>query len=277
MVSVTALTSYLYCPRKLFLEKIKGYVEIPKDILVKGAVKHRVFDELANVEESIISAVNRDFDLDKTQAHFRNNFVQILRRSVLKSAKQIKMARLDPMTVFNEFQPFFHKEAETRAKYVFDFMQKKQIGGAELWNQLTPKIKSEYIISSLLLNLSGKIDRVEIYPEQLIPIEIKSGNPPKEGAWENHKVQLAAYAMLLEDKFSIKVPEGIIHYVDADQKVNIAINPFLRDRVKELLESVKLLLSSKDIPGIAENKNKCAVCGLREKCHSLVTQEKQNI
>ncbi|MBN1644514.1 CRISPR-associated protein Cas4 [Candidatus Woesearchaeota archaeon] len=272
MISVTTLISYLYCPRKLYLEKIKGYVEIPKDILVKGAVKHRVFDELTNVEDSIVSAISSGFDWDKILHHYSSHFSRILRRSVLKSARQIKMANLNPMSVFNEFSPFFNKEAETRAKYVFDFIQKNNVYGSELWDSLIPKIKSEYKVSSVLLDLSGKIDRIEIYKNQLIPIEIKSGRPPKEGAWENHKVQLAAYALLLEDKFGVRIKEGIINYVDSGQKVSIAINPFLKEQVKDLIKKVKVLLESKDIPDIAQNKNKCAVCGLRERCHSLVTE-----
>ncbi|MBD3361340.1 CRISPR-associated protein Cas4 [Candidatus Woesearchaeota archaeon] len=277
MVSVTTLTSYLYCPRKLFLERVEGYVEIPRGVLVKGAVKHRVFDELTSSEEQLISSLKKSFDWDTTFEQYKSYFSRILRRAVLKSAKQIKMAQLNPMAVFNEFQLFFSKEAETRARYVFDFMQKNKIDGSELWSQLVPKIKSEYKVSSQVLDLSGKIDRVEVYPEQLIPIEIKSGNPPREGAWENHKVQLAAYALLLEDKFGIKVSEGVIHYVDANQKIDVSINPFLREQVKELIKNVKLLFKSRKIPPIAENKNKCAVCGLRKKCHSLVTDEKQNI
>ena len=68
-----------------------------------------------------------------------------------------------------------------------------------------------------------------------------------------------------------------INYVDADQRVNIAINLFLKDQVKDLINKVDRLLKSKKMPSIVENKNKCAVCGLREKCHSLVTDEKQNI
>lgn len=277
MISVTTITSYLYCPRKLYLERIAGYVEIPKDILVKGAVKHRVFDELTNTEELIVSSVSKEFDWNKTLKHYEEHFSKILRRSVLKSASQIKMAKLNPMQVFNEFSPFFNKEAETRAKYVFDFMQKNKVYGKELWNTLIPKIKSEYKVSSVELDLSGKIDRVEVYKDQLIPIEIKSGKPPREGAWENHKIQLAAYALLLEDKFNIDIKEGIINYVDADQRVNIAINLFLKDQVKGLINKANRLLKSKKTPAIVENKNKCKVCGLREKCHSLVTDEKQNI
>lgn len=277
MISVTTLTSYLYCPRKLYLERIKGYVEIPKDILVKGAVKHRVFDELTNTEEVIVAAVSKDFDWNKVLKHYEGHFSKILRRSVLRSVRQIKMAKLNPMAVFNDFSPLFNKEAETRAKYVFDFMQKNKVYGLDLWNSLTPKIKSEYKVSSVELDLSGKIDRVEVYKDQLIPIEIKSGKPPKEGAWENHKIQLAAYALLLEAKFNIDIKEGIISYVDAEQRVNISINPFLKDQVKDLITKTNRLLKSRKIPPIVENKNKCKVCGLREKCHSLVTDEKQNI
>lgn len=277
MISVTALLSYLYCPRKLYLEKIVGYVEIPKNIVVKGAVKHRVFDELVGVEESIVSSVSADFDWNMLLEHYLENFSQILRRAVLRSAKQIRMAQLNPVSVFNEFLPFFNKEAEIRARCVFDFIQKHRVYGAELWNSLFPKIKSEYRVSSVFLGLSGKIDRVEVHKDRLVPLEIKSGSPPREGAWEGHKIQLAAYALLLEDKFDIKINEGVVYYADADKTVSIMINPFLKDQVKNLITNVLALLKSPEIPPLVGNENKCSVCGLRERCHSLVTEQKQNI
>jgi len=267
----------MYCPRKLFLEKIKGYVEIPKDILVKGAVKHRVFDELANTEESVVCSVEQGFDWKRILALYQDSFSQILRRAVLRSTKQIKIAGLNPVSVFNNFLPFLNKEAEMRAGYVFEFMQKNKVYGRELWGSLVPKIKSEYKVSSELLDLTGKIDRVEVYPGRLVPIELKTGNPPREGAWENHKVQLAAYALLLEKVFGITVSEGLVHYIDAGQKVSVSINPFLRDKVKELLVKVRHLLKAGVLPPIVDNERKCAVCGLRNRCHSLVTEEKQKI
>jgi CRISPR-associated exonuclease Cas4 len=277
MIAVTSLTSYLYCPRKLFLEKVLGIAEAPKDVMILGGVKHRVFDAFNGEEASIVCSIKKEASREEIRDSYTSCFSNILRRAIMNSRNQFKMAGLSPMDAFNEFLPFFSREAESRAVFVYDFMKKHKIYGEGLWNKLSPKIKSEYKISSESLDLSGKIDRIEIYDGSLVPVELKTGSPPKEGAWESHKIQLAAYALLLEDLFNTSIPEGVVHYIDSNKRVQVFINPFLKDQVKELASSVRTLLASKDPPAIAENRNKCSSCSLMEKCHGLVTEQKQNI
>lgn len=277
MIAVTSLTSYLYCPRKFFLEKVLGIAEAPKDVMILGSVKHRVFDTFNGEEANIVCSIKPSAKKEEIRDSYTSCFSDILRRVIMNARNQFKMAGLSPMDAFNEFLPFFTREAESRAFFVHNFMQKHKLHGEDLWNKLSPKIKSEYKISSETLGISGKIDRVEIYEGSLIPVELKSGLPPKEGAWESHKVQLAAYALLLEDNFQTNIPEGIVQYIDSGKRVSVFINPFLKDQVKELASSVKALLFSKEPPSIAENRNKCSSCSLREKCHGLVTEQKQNI
>jgi len=141
-----------------------------------------------------------------------------------------------------------------------------KVYGEELWNSLTPKIKSEIKIQSDALALTGIIDRIEEYKEGPVPIELKTGSMPKEGVWPGHRIQIAAYALLLEEKLKQPIKEGFVHYLDADEKRHIAINPFLKEEVKELKEKVRNLLNSAEIPEITENSNKCNVCGLKDKC-----------
>lgn len=277
MIAVTSLTSYLYCPRKLFLEKVLGIAEGPKDVMILGGVKHRVFDAFNGEEAGVVCSIKKEASREEIRDLYASCFSNILRRAIMNSRNQFKMAGLSPMDAFNEFLPFFTREAESRAFFVHDFMQKHRLHGEELWSKLSPKIKSEYKLASETLGISGKIDRVEIYKGSLVPVELKSGSPPKEGAWESHKIQLAAYALLLEDNFETNIPEGIVQYIDSGKRVSVFINPFLKDQVKELASSVKTLLASKDPPAIAENRNKCSSCSLREKCHGLVTEQKQNI
>ena len=42
MLSVTHLSSYLYCPRKLYLQKVLSIYEPPKEALVKGTIRHKM-------------------------------------------------------------------------------------------------------------------------------------------------------------------------------------------------------------------------------------------
>lgn len=274
MIAVTSLTSYLFCPRKLFLEKVLGYEEIPRALLVKGLIKHRVFDEINHYEANLVSSFGRGITKGEIFDKYSALYLDILRRAVLNSRKQLKMADLTPMAAFKQFQLLFNHEAESRADNIFIFMKEKNVFGSELWDNLTPKIKSEYKIFAEDLGISGKVDQVLVYPDCVVPIELKSGKAPKEGAWENHKVQLAAYALLLESVFKVSIGAGYVKYIDEGISRRIEINAFLKDQVRELIASVNGLLQSRSLPGKCGNVNKCEKCGLKKICYSDNIEEK---
>ena len=46
-------------------------------------------------------------------------------------------------TVFKQVWPLILEESETRASALYEFIQMHNIYGEELWEKLTPKIKSE--------------------------------------------------------------------------------------------------------------------------------------
>jgi CRISPR-associated protein Cas4 len=135
-----------------------------------------------------------------------------------------------------------------------------------LWDKLTPKIESEFKIASDSLELKGIVDQIEVYPSGRVPIELKTGSMPKEGVWPGHRIQLGAYALLMEERFGKKIKEGFVHYLDPNIRRQVVINPFLRQEVKELKNKIRQMLDGKDIPAAADNENKCKKCGLREQC-----------
>ncbi|MEM4263398.1 MAG: CRISPR-associated protein Cas4 [Candidatus Woesearchaeota archaeon] len=268
MLSVTSLTAYLYCARKLYLQKVLGYEEIPKEFLVRGAIKHRVFEEMEKLEKELVCSIELNASYEHILDLYSRRYAQILRMVILQSKNQLKLVNLLPMDAFKQYIGIFKLEAELRASNIFSFMQKNNVCGEALWESLTPKLKSEYKVASENLYLTGKIDQVQVFSSLLVPVEIKTGKAPKEGAWEDHKIQLAAYALLLEDKFKTPVNSGIIRYVDDGEARTIEINPFLKDQVKGLVKEVKDVLSSDKLPPFSKNENKCKNCGLKKICHS---------
>lgn len=267
MLSVTSLTAYLYCARKLYLQKVLGYEEIPKEFLVRGAIKHRVFEEMEKTEKGIIYSIDSSSAYEQILDMYNKRYAQILRMVIIQSKNQLKLVSLLPMDAFKQYILLFRLEAEVRASNLFSFIQKNKVYGEDLWEALTPKLKSEYKIASQNLYLTGKIDQVQVFPTMLLPVELKTGKAPKEGAWEDHKIQLAAYALLLEDSFKIPINSGIIRYLDDNQARSIEINPFLKDQVKELVKDVRAMLSSEKLPPFNKNENKCKSCSLKEVCH----------
>ena len=262
------LSSYLYCPRKLFLQQVLAIEEPPKESLVLGSLRHEIYDFINQTEEKIVASITKKIQYPELINLYKNFYSKILREKIIKNKLKIKEVNLDIVDVFKKTWPLIFEEAEVRAKNIFDFTQKYNVYGKKLWEKLTPKIISEFSVGSDKLQLKGIIDRIEVYENGYVPIELKTGKMPQEGVWPGHRVQIAAYAMLLEEKYKTNVKEGFINYLDAKETRHIAINPFMREEIISLIKEIRDLLENQNIPHYCENKNKCTNCGLRETCYN---------
>lgn len=267
-ISVTMLSSYIYCSRKLFLQRVLAVEEPPKESLVLGTLRHEIYDFINQKEERIVASITKKIQCQEIISIYKSFYSKALRERVIKNKSKIKEVNMDIVDVFKRTWPLILNEAETRANNIFNFIQKYNIYGKELWEQLTPKIISELRVSSDKLQLKGIIDRIEQYETGYTPIELKTGKMPNEGVWPGHRIQIAAYALLIEEKFNTTVKEGFINYLDAKQTRHIAINPFMKEEIIDLVKEVQELLSSKQPPKYCENRNKCTNCGLRETCYN---------
>ena len=265
-ISVTLLASYLYCPRKIYLERVLGFFEPPKEVLLIGTIKHRILDLINKAEEKIVTSITESISFEGMEGIYKAEFSKILRETITLKKEELRKFEVDIPGLFKKTWPLIQNQAQNRAMNVFSFMQANMVYGQELWDKLTPKIYSELKIRSETLGLSGIIDQIEIYEKGYVPIELKTGRAPKEDAWPNHKVQIAAYAMLLEEKFNTEVKEGFVHYLDVNEKRHIPINIFLKEETNELKNKVKTLLESMEIPAVCDNENKCNACGLKDEC-----------
>lgn len=263
------LSSYAYCQRKLFLEYVLELFEPEKEALVKGSIRHDTYDKANKIEENIVKNITEKDDLKSIYSAYLTAYSSLLRKSIAKNKFRLRKVKLPLLTAYKQIIPFFRTESELRALNLLKFIEKHKVFGDELWEKLTPKIQSEFRIDSDELELKGIIDQIEVYSEQKIPIELKTGTAPSEGVWPGHRIQLGAYALLMEDKFGKEVKEGFVYYLDTQQKRHITINPFLKQEVKELKEKVRKLLENKEIPNFTDNENKCAKCGLYDQCHNI--------
>jgi len=267
-ISVSMLSAYLFCERKLFLQQVLALKEPPKESTVLGSLRHEIYDFINQSEEKIVTSIKEKIQYDELISKYKKFYSNSLREKIIKNKSKIKEVNLDIVDVFKRTWPLILEEADTRAKNIFGFIQKYNVYGQELWEKLTPKIISEIRIDSNNLQLKGIVDKVEIYENSYVPIELKTGKMPKDGIWPGHRIQIAAYAMLIEEKFKTNVKEGFVNYLDAKETRHIAINPFMKEEILNLVKQVQDLLKNKDLPDYCENRNKCTNCGLRETCYN---------
>ena len=267
-ISVSLLSTYLYCSRKLFLERVLLLEEPPKESIVMGSIRHETYDIINKKEEEIVTSVKKRTTLEDLETLYKQRYLQILRKAIAGNRKRLEEVDINMLEAYKKSFPFIIEESSIRANNIFNFIKTNNVFGEELWQRLTPKIISELRVESDELKLKGIIDQVHVYDNGYVPFELKTGRTPSDGVWPSHRIQIAAYSLLLQEKFNKQVKEGFVVYLDSKEKRHIAINPFMKQEVRQIVDEVVSLLESKDLPDFCTNENKCKKCGLRQTCYN---------
>lgn len=266
MIPVSLLSAYLYCPRKVYLQNVLKFSEPTRESTLKGTVKHMVFSAFTERESSVVSSIRPEHSFGDIKKLYEGVFEQELKNVIIQKKRAILRLRMEPDDFYHKVWPVFEADLDSRVKALWDFIQQEKKYGRELWESLTPKTKSEYSIESESLGLNGSVDQVLVYTNGIVPLEIKSSKPPEEGLWPGHKIQLAAYMVLLGDKFQTEIKKGIIYYLGEEFR-DLYMNPFLKNDVLKTKDLVNKLLNSTNLPPIPKKENRCNRCGLRKHCH----------
>ncbi|MBW3017680.1 CRISPR-associated protein Cas4 [Candidatus Woesearchaeota archaeon] len=267
-ISVTFLSSYLYCKRKLFIEQVLGIKEMPKHATVVGNIRHDVLNLVNRQEQGLVCSI-RPENKEKINLIYKEIYSKNLKNAIKINRNLLYNLDLNLVDVYKQLWTFFNEEAVARANNIVSFVNKRNIFGAELWEKLMPKIESEVFVDSDELEMKGKIDRLEKYDDGFVPVEVKTGKAPKDGVWEGHLIQIAAYMLLLESKFKKAAKEGVVDYINDNAKRTVKMNPFLKEEVIKLKDRVKELLNSTQLPPMCSQEKKCEMCGIRKECFDL--------
>ena len=267
-IPVTSLSSYLYCPRKLYLEKVIGLIEINQEAVTKGSIRHRCYEMINKNEEALIKSVNVK-DRDQIYFIFKDQYLEYLRKAIEEYKDKLNGLGIDVKDFFEDTKKYMTNEAFDRSLNLFKQIEKNSLIGEKLWEVYEPKYISEHRINASEIGVRGIIDQIEIFGEKLVPAELKTGKAPNEGAWPGHKIQIGAYILMLEYEKKVKIDHGYVHYLDHNKKAIIRMNPFLRMEIFELIEKVMSLLNSEYLPEKVPQEGKCNACALKEKCWQL--------
>ncbi len=110
--------------------------------------------------------------------------------------------------------------------------------------------------------LTGRPDLVRRLPDgRLVPVELKSRNSPPAGPTPSHRIQVAAYCLLIEDATGRAPPFGAIRYGDGHE-FRIDWTPAARANLLALRAEMDRPYDGRATPSRA----KCARCGWRAGC-----------
>lgn len=121
-------------------------------------------------------------------------------------------------------------------------------------------------LTDVELGLTGTADLLLEADDRLAIVEFKASG----GALaENHRLQLAAYAMLAEHHFGKPCPTGFALFVDRGEMEEIALEKSLRDLTRERLSQMRELLRTADFPRPTAVRTRCTNCEFRHFCGDI--------
>jgi CRISPR-associated protein Cas1 len=146
--------------------------------------------------------------------------------------------------------------------------------GRELHAGLEEELDGEQTsieLTSEMLGLMGKVDCVRRRDGTYIPYEHKRGRSHKaddgtHSAWASDRLQVIAYAVLLEEAFGQPIAEGRVRYHATNVTVRVPIDQAARAELREAIATARQLRESVVRPPIAENERLCQNCSLAPVC-----------
>ncbi|BCL39684.1 type I-MYXAN CRISPR-associated endonuclease Cas4/Cas1 [Nostoc sp. MS1] len=193
--------------------------------------------------------------------------MQTLDRSELTKAETIRVSALHALAYCPRL--FYLEEVEelyTQDAAVF--------AGRRLHTELEKQEDEEWeelFLESGELGLRGRLDALRTRDGQTIPYEHKRGrcyrdenNQPQ--AWESDRLQILAYAYLLESAHEITVKEGRIRYHTDNVVVHVPLDDAGRATVREAIQQARNLRKSTYRPPVIDNERLCARCSLAPVC-----------
>jgi CRISPR/Cas system-associated exonuclease Cas4 (RecB family) len=204
IIPVTLLSEYQYCPRKIYYSKVLKIRVEPNEALVKGKIRHKIEEEASIRFDFIITKVSRG-DFDFIFNLFRENYLELVRRTIVNNIKTMQKINLDVQTITNEFIETFTALAKQVAESIHEIVIEHKVLGKDILQHIKTEQTAEMFIESENLMLRGIIDSVEFTDENVVPIELKTGSMPRQGVWPSHKLQVGCYMLLCQEHYENKI------------------------------------------------------------------------
>jgi CRISPR-associated exonuclease Cas4 len=125
-------------------------------------------------------------------------------------------------------------------------------------------------LSSAHLGLRGEVDMVitAMGPagKEIIPVDYKLSKI----AGPHFKLQLAAYALLLEEARGGEVRRGFLYSIPLRQAEAVPIGQKLRQQLFDTLEAMRQMLATEKMPPPTPQIRKCVACEFRRFCNDVL-------
>jgi len=116
------------------------------------------------------------------------------------------------------------------------------------------------------LGLSGKLDLLIVTEKACFPVDFKD---TAGGVRANHRMQLAAYALLAEEAYGRPAPAGFIYAIPSRQLLAVEIGQREREAVTSALGQMRAMVAASAFPEPTAVRARCVACEYRNFCADI--------
>lgn len=129
------------------------------------------------------------------------------------------------------------------------------------------KVLRDVELSSGRLGLVGKLDYLIVSRfGEYVPVEVKYAESDRGAAKWDHRLQLAAYALLVEERFAASVKRGYVYYLRDGKLVGVLLDEGLKRLAEKTVREIYEIITSGREPEVRMYFKKCINCGYRNYC-----------
>ena len=128
-------------------------------------------------------------------------------------------------------------------------------------------------LQSTKLGLTGRVDLAIATPSREAPgaeaivVEYKLS---EQKAGSHFMLQLAAYALLLEEAWGLPVNRGFLYSIPLRKAESVAITQHLRRKVMQTVAQIRQIVESEIMPSPPSSLRRCVTCEFRRFCNDVV-------
>jgi len=121
-------------------------------------------------------------------------------------------------------------------------------------------------LRSARLGLSGRLDLLIRTQTGCFPVDFKyTEEPPRR----NHLLQLAGYALLVEEHFGVSVTTGFLYLIPKKDVAVIDLPGKAKDEVLAMLETMREMVRRESLPEPTPVRSRCQDCEYQNYCADI--------
>ncbi len=261
-IRVSDLTHYMLCPRLVYFSA-RGY-EQPK--ITKG--KERSFVEHILLKELGFS-VHTAYGRGNERGADESTEMEEVKRVIEDTAASLEWVYKEELknterSLIEDVKSDFLSSIENT-----EWLKKLKTESTLTELERSFGFEREHIMISEKLGMSGSVDKLIKTEVEIIPCVIKTGKCPEYGVWKSDRMQLAAYALLIEEEFGTIVRRGFVDYIHTAEMREVQIRKRDRALTLQILKHVKKIHGG-FFPDKGENAP-CDSCYFTERCDTKMT------